>query len=70
MRGKGDEGLDFLDGDLIKEIKVTKVSQEDVLQKNSLDVYYYTTKLPQLQTLVKYTLTLEQISLETRIRDT
>ena len=56
----------------IRDIKVTKVFQDNVLQevfKDSYEVYYATTRLPHLRFLVQHTLTIEQLGIETRIRD-
>ena len=61
----------FFEWTVEKEIRVTKVFQDDPLQDvfyDSEDVYYATTKLPHLQFIVQHTLTLErQTGHESRI---
>ena len=56
----------------MKEIHVVRVFQDNTLQevfKDSLRVYYATTRLPHLQFLAQHTLILEKSGLETRLRD-
>ena len=67
-----DEGDESFKWKLIRNINVTKVFQDNVVQevfRDSSDVYYETTRLPHLQFLVQHTVTLEQLGLETRVRD-
>ena len=57
----------------MRDIWVVKVLQDDCLQevfKDSLDVYYATTKLPYLDTPIRHKLTLQKIEDQTRIVDT
>ena len=56
----------------MKDISVVKELQDNALKvifRDSSDVYYVTAKRPHLELLVNHTLTLEQSSLQTRIRD-
>ena len=67
-----DEGGESFGWQPVRDIKVTKVFQDNVMQevfKDSSDVYYATTKLPHLQFIVQHTLTIEQMGLDTRVMD-
>ena len=63
----------FAEWKIEKEIKVTKLFQDNPLQEvfyDSENVYYATTKLPHLQFIVQHTLMLErQTGFESRIID-
>ena len=56
----------------VREIKVVKVFQDNILQevfRDSTGVYYATTRLPHLQFIVQHTLYGEQAGFESRIKD-
>ena len=63
----------FSEWKIEREIKVTKIFQDNPLQEvfcDSQDVYYATTKLPHLQFIVQHTLMLEhQTGYESKIID-
>ena len=63
----------FWEWTLVKDFWVVKVLQDDVLQevfKDSLDIYYATTRLPYLDTQIQHKLTLQKAEGKTWIVDT